>query len=55
MSSTAFFCAASIQYYVCTSRFMRVILVQGPCQSYLYHSNFNGRSSKGIRRLGVQA
>ena len=32
-----------------TSRFVRVILAQGPCQSSLYRSNFTGYSPKGIR------
>ena len=31
-----------------TSRFARVILVQGPCRSSLYRSKFNGWSPKGI-------
>ena len=29
-------------YIVYTSRFVRVILAQGPCKSSLHRSNFNG-------------
>ena len=39
---------------VYTSRFVRVILVQGPCESSLYRSNFNGLSPKGIQHCNRQ-
>ena len=34
-----------------TSRFVRVILAQGPCESSLYRSNFTRCSPKGIQHL----
>ena len=35
------------------SRFVRVILAQGPCESALRRSNLNGRSPKGIRTMHI--
>ena len=39
-------CVETIVY---SSRFVRAILAQGPCESSLYRSNFNGSSPKGIQ------
>ena len=40
---------------VSTSRFVRVILAQGPCYSSPYRSDLNGRSPKGIRNTNASS